>query len=259
MARGFVKIALSCLAFLCATSALAHFGAVIPSTEVVEQGGERAVRLEVSFIHPMEGHSMKMERPVRFGVLARGEKTDLTGRLTRTARGDGDLWSADYLFKRPGDHIFFLEPAPYWEPAEDSFIVHYTKVVVNGFGLETGWDAPVGFEVEIMPLTRPYGLWAGNIFTGMVLKNGAPLADCEVEVEYLNSDRVNIPASPFVTQVVKTDGRGIFSYAMPRAGWWGFAALAEGTRKIEKDGSENLVELGGVLWVRTREMSLNAH
>jgi cobalt/nickel transport protein len=239
---------------LCSVTATAHFGAVIPSTEIVEQGSDRLVTLDVIFLHPMEQQYMKMARPVRFGVLARGEKTDLLESLTKTSRGEGDLWQATYRLKRPGDHLFYLEPAPYWEPAEESFIIHYTKVAVNGFGMESGWDAPVGFEVEIMPLTRPYGLWVGNIFTGQVLKDGIPLAGCKVEVEYLNTDKVAIPAAPFITQVVKTDGRGVFSYAMPRAGWWGFAALTEADRTIEKDGAQKPVELGGVLWVRTREM-----
>lgn len=259
MFRGLAKTLLVCSMLLPAMVALGHFGAIIPSAEVVEQGGERAVKLEASFIHPMEGHAMKMARPARFGVLARGKKTDLAGLFFSSVRNGGDLWSADYKLKRPGDHIFFLEPVPYWEPAEDSFIVHYTKVVVNAFGLEAGWDAPVGFEVEIMPLTRPYGLWAGNIFTGRVVKDGKPLPNCEVEVEYLNTDKVEIPSSPFVTQVVKTDERGIFSYAMPRSGWWGFAALVEAERTIDREGSAKALELGGVIWVRTREMVNNAH
>jgi cobalt/nickel transport protein len=244
------------LSFLLLVSlpAMAHFGAIIPSTEIVEQGSDRLVALDVMFLHPMEGHYMKMEQPVAFGVLARGEKTDLSELLKRSVRGEGDVWQAAYRLKRPGDHLFYLEPAPYWEAAEESFIVHYTKVAVNGFGMESGWDAPVGFEVEIMPLTRPYGLWSGNIFTGQVIKDGKPLPGCTVEVEYLNSDRVAIPAAPFITQVVKADERGIFSYAMPRAGWWGFSALTEADRKIEKDGALKSLELGGVLWVRTREM-----
>ena len=36
------------------------------------------------------------------------------------------------------------------------------------------------------------------------------------------------PAGAFVTQLIKADGEGVFAYAMPRAGWWGFAAIDEG-------------------------------
>ena len=56
------------------------------------------------------------------------------------------FWSADYQIRRPGDYTFFLTPSPYWEPVEDKFIVHYTKVCVNALGLEQGWDQPLGLE-----------------------------------------------------------------------------------------------------------------
>ena len=46
----------------------------------------------------------------------------------------------------------------------------------------------------------------------------------------------------------------VISYALPRAGWWGFAALVEGENKIERDGAPRDVELGGVIWVRAREL-----
>lgn len=39
---------------------------------------------------------------------------------------------------------------------------------MNALGLEEGWDSEIGLETEIVPLTRPYGLWTGNVFTGMV-------------------------------------------------------------------------------------------
>jgi len=42
---------------------------------------------------------------------------------------------------------------------------------------------------------------------------------------------------------------------MPRAGWWGFAALSDAAYKIKgKDGREHGVELGAVIWVKTHDM-----
>jgi len=38
--------------------------------------------------------------------------------------------------------------------------------------MEEGWDQPLGLKAEILPLTRPYGLWAGNTFCGKALFNG---------------------------------------------------------------------------------------
>ena len=135
-------------------------------------------------------------------------------------------------------------------------IVHYTKVVVNAMGLEKGWDEELGLETEIVPLVRPYGLWTGNQFRGIVKKNGSPVPFAEIEIEYFNEDgQVEIPASPFETQVIKADSIGVFSYTMPRAGWWGFAALSEADEKMSSPtGEEVPVEIGAVIWVKTRDM-----
>jgi cobalt/nickel transport protein len=135
-------------------------------------------------------------------------------------------------------------------------IVHYTKVVVNAFGKEEGWDAAVGFPVEIEPLVRPYGLWTGNAFRGVVRKDGKPVPFAEVEVEHWNPGRkIRPPNDAFVTQVVKADANGVFSYTMPRAGWWGFAALVGGDETmVNPEGKQVAVELGGLIWVRCVDM-----
>jgi cobalt/nickel transport protein len=243
------------LTLAAAAPALAHFGVIIPSTDIVTKEGSKTVNLDVKFIHPMEGHYMNMARPVRFGVLVGGQKQDLLGTLKPKKVGGFNTWQADYQIKRPGSYQFFVEPTPYWEPAEEKFIVHYTKVSVGALNLEEGWDKPVGLKTEIIPLTRPYGLWTGNVFQGQVLVDGKPVAGCDVEIEYLNTGgKVKPPSDPYVTQVVKTDGQGIFTYAMPRAGWWGFAALNEGDKKMEREGKEYPVEIGAIMWIHTRDM-----
>jgi cobalt/nickel transport protein len=126
---------------------------------------------------------------------------------------------------------------------------------VNGFGLEEGWDDEVGMKTEIVPLTRPYGLYTGNVFQGIVKVNGKPAPFTEVEVEYYNKDGSLKPiAAPMITQVVKADSNGVFTYAMPRAGWWTFAALNEDEKKMQHEGEEYPVEIGAVLWVKTHDM-----
>jgi len=233
----------------------AHFGMIIPSDDMVTKTDDKNITLKIMFIHPMEGHYMNMEKPVQFGLIVKGKKTDLLAALKETKVKGFSTWETTYKIRTPGDHIFYVEPKPYWEPAEDCFIVHYTKVVVNSLGLEEGWDEEVGLKTEIVPLTRPYGLWAGNVFQGVVKVKGKPEPYAEVEVEYYNEDgKVKWPADPMVTQVIKADGNGMFTYAMPRAGWWGFAALNEDEKKIKYEGENKSVEIGAVLWVRTYDM-----
>ena len=246
-----------------ANKSYAHFGSIIPSSSIVSKSDTPSILLDIAFLHPMEQHLMDMTKPKQFGVLSGGQKIDLTQTLQKR-KGKGQpqsstSWQAKYTLKRPGDYTFYMEPQPYWEPAEDTFIIHYTKVCVHGFGLEQGWDQPVGLATEIIPLTRPYGLWTNNLFTGQVLLNGRPVPFAEVEVEYLNGSQnnpslVTPPSDPYVTQVVKADGAGIFSYAMPRQGWWGFAALNQAGWKLPHDGTDKNVELGAVYWVHTMDM-----
>jgi cobalt/nickel transport protein len=258
---------LSFLAYFVFThAAWAHFGTLIPSENIITQQGTKTITVEVKFIHPMEMHYMDMEKPKNFGVVFRGGKPmDLLSTL-QSVKGKGpeqermfDFWKTAFTIQKPGSYTFFVEPVPYWEPSEEKFIVHYTKVCVNALGLSDGWDKPVGLETEIIPLTRPFGLWTGNVFTGQVLLKGKPVPDAEIEIEYLNESPGNqniikAPSDPYVTQVVHADQNGVFTYAMPRAGWWGFAALSEAAWKLKKDGKQKKVEIGAIYWVNTIDM-----
>jgi len=235
----------------------AHFLLLVPSADVVDAANGRSVELSVEFTHPMEGGPvMEMARPRQFGMLVAGERHDLLDNLMPRKVDGKTAYTATARLIRPGDHVFYLEPAPYWEPAERKMIVHYAKVVVDFLGAETGWDATVGFPVEIEPLVRPYGLWTGNTFRGIVKHDGRPVPFAEIEVEYYNEGGlVQVPNDAFITQVVKTDAAGVFSYTMPRAGWWGFAALIDGHQKMNNPNGEPVdVELGGLIWVKTVDM-----
>lgn len=238
-------------------TARAHFQELIPDTDVLPDGG--TVALELRFTHPMEqGPVMEMLRPARFGVLHNGTGSDLLDSLESATVDGRQAWTAAYDLTEPGAAVFYVEPQPYWEPAEGKHIVHYTKVVVDSHASGEGWEALVGFPVEIRPLTRPTGLWTGNLFSGVVEENGSPVAFAEIEVEYRNDGSVGIPNDAFVTQVIRADANGAFSYAMPRAGWWGFAALTEAPEPMPgPDGYPAPVETGALIWVQATDMPEN--
>ncbi|MDD3446993.1 MAG: DUF4198 domain-containing protein, partial [Zavarzinia sp.] len=66
---------------------------------------------------------------------------------------------------------------------------------------------------------------------------------------------VTAPNDAFVTQVVLADANGTFTYAMPRAGWWGFAALTEADETMKRPAGEDVpVEAGALIWVKTTDM-----
>jgi len=236
--------------------ALAHFMVLQPSRNLVLDRAESNVKIDLRFGHPFAQGLMDMAPTTQFGVMVDGKKVDLKSSLQLVKQGDFRTWTTTYQLKQPGDHIFYVEPAPYWEPGEGKFIVHYTKTIVHAYGLEEGWDEMVGFKIEIQPLTRPYGLWTGNVFTGQVMCFGKPLPYAEIEVAYDNAGvAVKKEAEAFHIQTLKADANGVFTYAMPRAGWWGFAALSEDKKKMANpDGELMPVEIGGLIWVHTVDM-----
>ncbi len=255
--RRLARLVLAVILGAYAAEGQAHFQVLMPSTDVVTAADGQTLRLDILFTHPMEqGPVMEMAMPRQFGVLVGGQKRDLLGSLTARKIDGKTAFACTAKVDVPGDYVFFVEPAPYWEPAEKKWIIHYTKVVVDVLGAEEGWDAMVGLPVEIEPLVRPFGLWAGNTFRGIVKHNGRPVPGATVEVEYYNEGRhVKTPNDALVTQVIKTDANGVFSYSMPWAGWWGFAALVEGEQKVNgPDGRPAGVELGGLMWIKTVEM-----
>jgi len=257
MKKSYIFGLLIVLSLWTANPASAHYGMVIPSDSMVMQGEEKTVNLKLSFSHPFELIGMELEKPQAFGVFFNGEKEDLLNTLKKAQIIKHTGWETDYTIKRPGVYMFYMEPKPYWEPAEDCFIVHYTKTVVAAFGDDEGWDKEVGIKTEIIPLSKPYGLYAGNIFQGIVKLDGKPVPYAEIEVEYYNKDgKSKAPTDYMVTQTVKADQNGVFTYAAPRAGWWGFAALSTADFKIKHDGEDKEVEIGAVIWVEFQEWKI---
>ncbi len=53
-----------------------------------------------------------------------------------------------------------------------------------------------------------------------------------------------------VNQTIRADGNGVFTYAAPKAGWWGFAALTTSENTLKHEGQDKDVELGAVIWVK---------
>jgi len=243
------------LIFIAVPDLSAHFGMVIPSQPIVTPD-KKSLELDLSFSHPFESIGMDLPRPAAFYVLSQGQKTDLTGDLRQTTIMDHVGWETSFPVRRPGVYHFVMEPQPYWEPAEDLFIIHYTRAIVPAFGSDTGWEEPIGLPTEIVPLIRPFGNYAGNTFSGRVLLDGSPVANAEIEVEFYNKSQKLRAASEYhITQVVRADANGVFSFTCPLPGWWGFAALnmADYTLKNGR-GEDKPVELGGVLWVYMDEL-----
>lgn len=259
-------------------AAHAHFQIFLPEKAAISETDGNTVTLDAVFSHPFEGGPLmdmgkdeqgKIHPPLRAGVLHRGEITELTDDLLPvTYTGAGEKvqgYRLTHALKGMGDFVYFLDPAPYWEGSEGLFIRHVTKVIVNREGWGSDWRNPVGLDVEILPLVKPYALWTGNVFQGRVLRKVdgemKPVPNALIEIEYLNhavkgdsvaeSAQVNAPQAAFITQSIYTDDKGEFVYGLPRAGWWSFAAFCANDTDTH-EGKE--VELNAVLWVQAVDM-----
>lgn len=223
----------------------AHFLTFMSNTDNVSNPKQTKVDLDISFIHPFEQTGMIMEKPEVF-VNSKNNKLN----LTQTTKLDHKAWSSSYDIKTPGVYKFFVQPQPYFEPAEEKFISHVPKLIVSSFGLEDGWDEPLGLKYEIIPMTKPFALYSGNLFQGKVLHDGKPAANTEVEVELYNEFGLKAPSDAHITQVVKTDENGVFSFVMNHKGWWGFAALIEEGELKYSDGKMYPIENGALIWLK---------
>lgn len=264
-------VMLASLAILAITiPASAHFQMIYTPDAALNKGGK--IPLALIFTHPFEaGHTMDMGKPEQFfAVRSRGEnapkKIDLLNTLKpitwTSLTNSGKAWETTYS-ARGGDHTFCLIPDPYWEEGDGFYIKQNTKVIINVGGEPGAWMEPVGIPTEIVPLCKPYDRWTGNVFQGRVLFNGKPVSGAEIEIEYLNHKplldkkafakeaRATAPQDAFVLQTIFADENGIFTFGIPKAGWWGFAALdldPDYTHKGKKCSRD------AVIWIKAVDM-----
>jgi cobalt/nickel transport protein len=253
---------LTVLGFL-SPDARAHFQLIYTPEVNLQKAGE--VPLKLIFWHPMDnGHVMEMAQPLEFYSSFKGEKTNLlpplksfifTG-LENQATG----FDTSVHLKRNGDYALALVPSPYLEKSEDIYIQQITKIYLNKGGIPTDWNKPIGLKTEILPLNKPYGAMVGSTFSGIVLSMGKPVAGIEIEIEHLSAEpdmQENKPKSahhdalPGGALVVITDANGKFTFGIPKAGYWGFAALGSGP-DTTYEGKE--LSQDAVLWIKAFEL-----
>ncbi len=254
------SLALACAATLFASlPASAHFQLAYTPEVNLSKAGETPVKL--IFWHPFEnGHVMNMAQPQAFYAIHRGKKIDLMSTLQpisfKGASNEAAAFDATLPIKRSGDYVMVVKPEPYLEPSEDIYIQQITKSFVNKNEVPTDWMNELGLETEIIPLNRPTNIVAGSTFTGRVLTEGKPAAGVEIEIEYMAAEpdiAANSPKAstaepmPGGAIVAISDENGYFTFGIPKAGFWGFAALGSGPVK-EHEGKE--LSQDAVLWIR---------
>lgn len=263
------------LAGFASLPAAAHFIIVhTPESALVRA---QDLPLTLVFTHIYEASpTMPLEKPRRFYYSRRqvpGEQStevDLAEYLQpiewQTEDGGVQAWQANIprdVLRSLGDYQIVVEPEPYWEESEGLFIQQFTKLMVNVGGVPGNWAETLGLPAEIEALNKPYANWTGGVFRGIVLSDGIPVPFTQVEVNYLNhpldvenrrfaeEGLLEAEHPAFQTQVILTNEFGEFSYAMPKAGWWGFAALGIGPA-FEHEGKP--LSQDAILWVQVTDL-----
>ncbi len=233
---------------LLAASARAHFNMLMPETASGRKGD--AVTLIYRWGHPFEHQLFDAPEPQALSVrgpdgkqtdLAKSWKSHLDGISTRD-------WSVDFTPPARGDYVFVVKTPPIWMEEEEEFYQDTVKVVLH-VQAQKGWDAAAGEVLELVPLTRPYGLQPGMAFQAQVLADGKPLAGTLVEIERYNSEPPReLPPDEQVTRTAKTDPNGVVTATLTEPGWWCLAAGRDGGTR-EHDGKPFPVRKRSILWV----------
>ncbi len=255
--------------------ALAHFQMLYTPESALERGGEMTLKLV--FTHPFDaGHTMDMAPVQEFYVVQqRGEeaepqKVDLMEYLKpiswASLTNSGAAYEADLpakVVRSMGDYVFVLVPGPYYEAADEEYIQQFTKMIVNVGGVPGNWHQSLGLPAEIVPLDKPYANWKGGIFRGVVMAEGKPVPHAELEVEYLNhmpdmeknafakEAAIEAPHPSLEVLGIRANAQGEFAIGLPKAGWWGIAALGVGSED-EHEGKGLAQE--AVLWIQVTDM-----
>jgi cobalt/nickel transport protein len=273
MKRGLLLAGL--LTLFVSAPALAHFQMLYTPESALERGGEMTLKLV--FTHPFDaGYTMDMAPVQEFYVVqqrgeeAEPEKVDLMEYLKpiswASLTNSGAAYEANLptkVVRSMGDYVFVLVPGPYYEEKEDIYIQQLTKMMVNVGGVPGNWHQPLGLPAEIAPLDKPYANWTGGVFRGVVMSAGKPVPHAELEVEYLNhapnmeknafekEAGIEAPHTSLEVLGIRANAQGEFVIGLPKAGWWGIAALGVGSED-EHNGKE--LSQDAVLWIQVTDI-----
>lgn len=259
----------------CSVSAYAHFVVMYtPQTALLRASD---VPFNIVFTHAFAGGpTMAMAKPQRFYYVKRAgrgeptEEVDLSQYLEEVQWQNGDstvsAWKANIPrseMRSLGDYQVVVQPEPYLEEAEGLYIQQFAKVMVNVGGVPGNWGETLGLPAEIHALNKPYANWVGGVFRGVVVSEGIPVPFTQVEVEYLNhpldvennrfqeEGLIDPPHPSLEAVVILTNELGEFSFSMPKAGWWGFAALTVGP---EQEYNGMPLSQDAILWVQATDL-----
>ncbi len=221
--RGFFLLTLLAVSLPASSPSFAHFIILLPGSPAVRARDQAAG--EIVYGHPFEHELLDMVDPESLKITTPdGSVLDLTSQLTPKKKIDFSkkrITCYRFQFKpdERGDYLIDFSSKPRREH-DEGYLKDLVKVVLHVQG-ERGWDRAVGHPLEILPLTRPYGLRSGSIFTARVVLEGKPLEGESVEIERYNSrPPMKLPETEFITRSLRSGPGGLIAATLDEPGWW---------------------------------------
>ncbi len=231
-----------------------------PAEAIAAPAIDEEVDLLITRMDPFHQQGQAMSMPQLFAVLRfdahtprkndvpQPERMDLLGDVEEITYLDKQAWAANVALNKPGLYQFIIETRPWWDAATQRYEQHYIKSFLPIYDVEDGWYEAAGLPVEILPLSRPFGLTAPCYFSGRVVEHGQPRPGVIVRASRINTDGQKVPTRWHEELVVRTDERGQFGLVLPRPGWWCCMAEMPGTPLKGPDGTACPLRLGSGLW-----------
>lgn len=242
------------------SSSSAHYHMLIPQSARTER--DKPLSITLQWGHPFEHQIFDAARPESIIVMsADGTKTDLSKSLDAIMVPAGDKKEAKafrfrYTPRERGDFTIAAVMPPIWIEEEQVFWQDTVKVVLH-VQSQKGWDAVFGHDLELVPLTRPYGLQSGMVFQVQALAKGKPLAGAMVEVERYNPIApAELPEDEQITRRVKSDPNGIATCNLTDAGWWCITVERDAGQR-ERQGKMQRLRQRATFWIYADQKGKN--
>jgi cobalt/nickel transport protein len=236
----------------------AHYHILLPEKPSVSR--DESVTFTYQFGHPFEHQLFATQKPASVTVLLpEGQAVDLLNKIERVESPGADrnpIPSFRWKFTptQRGDHVVVVRNNPVWMADEKVFFLDTVKVVLH-VQTQNGWDNAQGTGMELVPLTRPYGLRAGMVFQALLYGSadvGSPRVSLRrtlVEFERYNAEPPKeLPPDEHVTRAVKTDNNGVATMTLPDPGWWAVTGVRE-LGMMERAGRNYPVKSRTTHWV----------
>ena len=213
----------------------------------------------MSLIQPYSYKPQAMDMPQSFAMIFQpdsgmetGEEAirrDLLGDVEEIRYLDNKAWGANVALAEPGLYQFILEAKPFWNQEKNEFLQQNAKLFLPVLSAGRGWDKALSQGLEIVPLTRPYGLIKPAFFSGRVLNNGKAVPDVRIRAARLNADKSAAPNRWSRDLETRTDSEGIFSLLLNEGGWWFCEAITDGEPLKGPDGQMKETQKSAILWL----------